>query len=253
MDQAPTQRAPSRAIDLPVNRVGLGRLTVAWAVLIVAACAIRAATSPLTGPPTSGTWMAWLALAAAPIGSVAVAGQWLARGTDPMPGRQLDATRYRRVGPNVARRHPLYGPGGLMASLLAGLLLSIVLRAAEYFAAMPALSGPLPSWLATLQLVLTLDVVLFTSAYAVAFIAALRKAPLFPALLAAIWAGDLLMQLGIAKAVAAQPDVPAAVAAALHRLLQGNVVKVLVSIGLWLPYLLLSTRVNVTYRHRLPR
>ena len=28
--------------------------------------------------------------------------------------------------------------------------------------------------------------------------------------------------------------------------------KVLISMALWLPYLLLSTRVNVTYRHRVP-
>ena len=44
---------------------------------------------------------------------------------------------------------------------------------------------------------------------------------------------------------------PAAdVADALHTLLDGNVKKVLISVCLWLPYLLLSKRVNVTYRHR---
>jgi hypothetical protein len=35
-------------------------------------------------------------------------------------------------------------------------------------------------------------------------------------------------------------------------MLTGNVKKVLISMALWLPYLLLSTRVNVTYRHRVP-
>jgi hypothetical protein len=39
---------------------------------------------------------------------------------------------------------------------------------------------------------------------------------------------------------------------ALHSMLEGNVKKVLISMALWLPYLLLSTRVNVTYRHRIP-
>ncbi len=29
--------------------------------------------------------------------------------------------------------------------------------------------------------------------------------------------------------------------------------KVLISAGVWLPYLLFSKRVNITYRHRLPR
>jgi hypothetical protein len=42
------------------------------------------------------------------------------------------------------------------------------------------------------------------------------------------------------------------VANAVHTLLIGNVKKVLISIGLWLPYLLLSTRVNVTFRQRVP-
>jgi hypothetical protein len=32
--------------------------------------------------------------------------------------------------------------------------------------------------------------------------------------------------------------------------LDGNVKKVLISIALWLPYLLMSRRVNVTFRHR---
>ena len=33
-------------------------------------------------------------------------------------------------------------------------------------------------------------------------------------------------------------------------LLDGNVKKVLISVALWLPYLLMSKRVNVTFRHR---
>ena len=37
---------------------------------------------------------------------------------------------------------------------------------------------------------------------------------------------------------------------ALTTMLTGNVKKTLISVALWLPYLLLSTRVNVTYRHR---
>ena len=41
-------------------------------------------------------------------------------------------------------------------------------------------------------------------------------------------------------------------AMALGDILDGNIKKVLISVGLWLPYLLLSTRVNVTYRHRVP-
>jgi hypothetical protein len=58
------------------------------------------------------------------------------------------------------------------------------------------------------------------------------------------------MQLGIASIVAGTEGLPHSVAGALHALLDGNAKKVLISIGLWLPYLLMSKRVNVTYRHR---
>ena len=148
-------------------------------------------------------------------------------------------------------RHTLYGTSGIMVSLLVGILLNVPVRAAEYLAAMPALAGPVPQWLATLHMLMTLDVVVLTSLYAIAFVAALRRVPLFPRLLAAIWMIDLAMQMVIANLVAGTEGLPASVAAPLQMLLDGNVKKVLISIGLWLPYLLLSARVNVTYRHRI--
>jgi len=61
---------------------------------------------------------------------------------------------------------------------------------------------------------------------------------------------DITMQLGIARAVGGTNGLPAPVADALHTLLDGNVKKVLISVCLWMPYLLLSKRVNVTFRHR---
>jgi hypothetical protein len=99
---------------------------------------------------------------------------------------------------------------------------------------------------------MTFDVVLFTSLYAIVFIAALRRAPMFPRLLAAIWVADVAMQVITAKAVASVGYIPPAVAGGLQNLLHGNVEKVLISVFVWLPYLLLSKRVNVTYRHRIP-
>ena len=60
------------------------------------------------------------------------------------------------------------------------------------------------------------------------------------------------MQLFTAKMVVGSGYVPTAVASALQGLLDGNMKKTLISMALWLPYLLLSTRVNVTYRHRIP-
>ena len=53
-------------------------------------------------------------------------------------------------------------------------------------------------------------------------------------------------------ATMAAGDVPPLVASALHDLLDGNTKKVLISVFLWLPYLLLSRRVNVTFRNRIP-
>jgi hypothetical protein len=75
--------------------------------------------------------------------------------------------------------------------------------------------------------------------------------PLFPRLLVAIWGLDLAFQLVTAELVAGTAGLPPEVATALHGLLEGNVKKALISMALWLPYLLLSRRVNVTYRSRI--
>jgi hypothetical protein len=66
------------------------------------------------------------------------------------------------------------------------------------------------------------------------------------------WSMDLFMQLAIARSVASVADLPPTVALALQELFSSNVTKVLISVAVWLPYLLLSERVNVTYRSRMP-
>jgi len=58
------------------------------------------------------------------------------------------------------------------------------------------------------------------------------------------------MQLITAELVVRAGGLPVPVASALHSLLNGNVLKVLISMALWLPYLMLSKRVNITYRSR---
>jgi hypothetical protein len=138
-----------------------------------------------------------------------------------------------------------------MVSLLVGMLLNVPVRAAEYLAAIPPIPSASPEWLSTLQVAMTFDVVLFTSLYPIAFIAALKRVPLFPRMLVAIWMLDIVTQLGIARIVTGT-YLPHPVAGALETLLFGNVKKVLISVCLWLPYLLLSTRVNVTFRQRVP-
>ncbi len=231
---------------------GLPRIMTIWFMLAIPACAVRVALSPLKAAPALGTILPYLLLVTAPLLSMGLALHWFRKGhLLSQPATRLAiAGRWRTVGLDEARRHPLYGSSGIMVSLLVGMLLNVPVRALEYLAAMPALSGTVPAWLSTLHLMMTLDVVLLSSLYTVAFVAALRRVPLFPRLLVAIWAIDIAMQLGIASAVASTEGLPVAVADALHTLLDGNVKKVLISVCLWLPYLLLSKRVNVTYRHR---
>lgn len=234
---------------------GLDRMVIGWMLLAALACALRIATSPLPGgtlPPAA--LPPYLLLVLMPALSMVLALRWFADG-DRLP---QPATRLARLGTwrdlsrVEARREPLYGAGGVMVSLLIGMLLNIPVRALEYLAAMPAMTVDVPGWLGNLHLLMTLDAVLLTSLYTIAFVAALRRVPLFPRLLVAIWALDLAMQLIVANRVMAAGGVPVDVAAALHSLLKGNVEKVLISATLWLPYLLLSKRVNLTYRHRLP-
>src|SRR3546814_1925468 len=94
------------------------------------------------------------------------------------------------------------------------------------------------------------DVVIFSAFYTVCCAAAWRRNPMFPRLLAAVWLFDLATQFAIKSVVKVIPDTPDAVVTAVEDLFTGNIKKVLISIALWLPYLLLSRRVNVTYRHR---
>ncbi len=246
--------AKSAAILLSLeNR--LDRILFGWLAFAGLASALRIAISPAsTQVPDLATVAPYLLLVFAPVVSIVLALRWFADGeTMPQPTIRLARlSSWRTIPAAEARRHKLYGVSGIMASLLVGMLLNIPVRAAEYLAAIPALTGPVPAWLVTLHTLMTVDVVLLSSLYAIAFVAALRRVPLFPCLLAAIWLVDLAMQLVIAQLVAGAPGLPPAVGASLHALLDGNVKKVLISSALWLPYLLLSARVNVTFRHRVP-
>ena len=245
--------AKSAAILLSLeNR--MDRIMLAWLALAGLASVMRLAVSPVKGMPDFATVAPYLLLVFAPVASILLAMRWFARGEAlPQPATRLARLgTWQNLGTGQARRHALYGTSGIMVSLLVGMLLNIPVRAVEYLTAMPALSGPVPLWLGTLHTLMTLDVILLSSLYAIAFVAALRRVPLFPRLLAAIWMVDLAMQLLTAQLVAGTPGLPAAVAGPLHSLLDGNVKKVLISVALWLPYLLLSTRVNVTFRHRIP-
>ena len=233
---------------------GLDRIMQVWLLLAGLAAAVRIAISPIPAGLEPATFAPYLLLIFAPFASMVLALRWFADGDRlAQPAVRLARiSKWRPVNRVEAMRHPLYGTGGIMVSLLIGMLINVPVRAVEYLAAMPALSGPVPAWLSTLHMMMTLDVVLLTSLYTIAFVAALRRVPSFPRLLAAIWLLDLAMQFATARMVAGMADLPPDVGAALQPLLEGNVKKVLISVALWLPYLLLSKRVNVTFRHRLP-
>ncbi|HKX91807.1 MAG TPA: DUF2569 domain-containing protein [Sphingomicrobium sp.] len=226
-----------------------------WLLLAGLASAARILLSPHpAGSPALTTFASYMLLVVAPFVSTLLALRWFRDGhLQAQPATRLARVgRWTGVSRRDAERHALYGTSGIMVSLLVGMMLNVPVRALEYMAAMPPLPVGAPAWLSSLHFAMTLDVVLFGSLYMIAFVAALRRVPLFPRLLAAIWIGDLAMQLFTAELVTRAGDLPPAVAGALHGLLEGNVKKVLISVALWLPYLLLSRRVNVTYRHRIP-
>ena len=233
---------------------GLDGILKAWLFIAMMACSARVAAAgggiEHTGTPS---FVSYLLLVLAPVVSTTLALRWFeAANQAPRSSRLTLAGRWRDVSADEARAHHLYGTSGIMVSLLLGMLLNVPVRALEYLTAMPPIPTDAPRWASVLQTAMTVDVVLFTSLYPIAFVAALKKSPWFPRLLAGIWIADVGMQLVIAKAVTWATLLPPTVADALQSLLMGNVKKVLISVCLWLPYLLLSTRVNVTYRQRVP-
>lgn len=195
----------------------------------------------------------YLLVILAPIAGYLVArGSFPQGGSTPQPVTRLSLYgRWRRVRNVDARRNPLFGPAGFMASLLIGMVLNVVVRTGEYMAAVPAMHSAAPDWGQALFLAMTADLVIMNFFYMACFAMALRTVPLFPRMLLFAWIMDAALQLGIARFVSATPP-PSQVAVALESLLAGNLHKVLISAALWLPYLILSTRVNVTYRSRVP-
>ena len=141
---------------------------------------------------------------------------------------------------------------GTMASLLVGILINVPFRTFEFLAGVPALGGMAPDWFRMLYVMMFVDLVFLSGLYAFAFVLALRHVPLFPRFLAGVWVIDVLMQICIARVMAHVANLPGPVGASLADMLEGNLKKVLISVAIWLPYLLLSRRVNLTYRWRVP-
>jgi hypothetical protein len=189
----------------------------------------------------------------APALSILLAGRWFSDsdGRTQPKFRLAVIGRWRTIPLKEIRNSPDYGVGGILVSLILGILINVPWRVAEFLTAIPALGASPPSWFGSLYTWALADTVLMSSLYAVTFMAALRREPLFPRLLVLVWIVDVTMQVLIAQGVGLHPDLPQEVRDSLLPLLTHNVHKVLISAGLWLPYLLLSRRVNATYRLRL--
>ena len=227
-----------------------------WVIVASLACGARFTADAFLTMPSDvqiASALTYVLVIGAPIASLLLAFHWFREGDRlPQPRRRLALYgRWRTVSLDEAKALPLYGVTGIMASLLVGILLNIPVRTLEFLAAMPLLGASPPAWFDLLYRLMLVDVVFMTSLYAIALVAALRRVPLFPRLLAAIWVLDIAMQLIIAN-VMSDAGLPPRVGGALLPLLDGNLKKVLISISLWAPYLLLSKRVNLTFRRRLP-
>jgi len=246
----------SVALVLSVQ-VNLQRILAIWVVLAAFACGVRLAfpVTPYAGYP----WMSetgllpYMLVVGAPVGTLLLGLRLFPAGrVHAQPSFRLaQVGRWRKIDCLKAREMSQFGLYGVMASLLIGIALNVPVRTLEFLSALPALGSFSPDWYVSLYSVMLADVVLLSCLYMFAFAMALRMAPLFPRFLAMVWGVDLLAQLGIAQLVAGIDDVPHAVQMSLAGLLEGNVKKVLISAALWLPYLLLSERVNITFRNRM--
>ncbi|QUL38118.1 DUF2569 domain-containing protein [Erythrobacter sp. JK5] len=240
------------AIDLVNQR--LVTIALIWLSAIGLVSIVRIVLSP-TPPQTFLHYLEltipYLLVAISPI-----AGFLIARAAFPGRARFRPSSvhfsaygKWSKLRPIEALRHDSFGPIGFMASLVIGMLLNVVMRTGEFLLAVPPLTSAAPDWGLTLFWLMAADTVMMNFFYMVCFAMALRTIPLFPKMLLYVWMIDVMLQLGIARTMA-QFDLSPTIAGALGTLLDSNIDKVLISAAIWLPYLILSERVNVTYRHR---
>lgn len=233
----------------------LGAIARLWCIGFVVASLPKLAFSPtpIHGPRDflELALPYWLVALAPVAGYRLAAASFPAEAAIAQPGLRLAVFgKWRRLTDRDARSNPLFGPAGFMASLLIGLLLNVGLRSVEFLLAVPALNYHAPAWGTALFRLMALDVAVMSFFYTVCFVMALRTVPLFPRMLLFVWALDVFAQLLLAHRIGAMAGLPHAVAGPFRDLLTGNIYKVLISALVWLPYLILSDRVNLTYRQR---
>jgi hypothetical protein len=246
--------ARSRVIPRLLAR-NMDRIALGWMVVFLLASApavLLSITPPRNLAELGSLILPYLVIATAPVLGLQLTLRAFPNGL--MTARPLFNLsvygRWQRIDLIKARDNPDFGPSGFMASLLVGMLLNIVIRSGEFLLAVPALSSAAPAWGQSLFHLMAADVAVMGFFYMVCFVMALRSVPYFPKMLLLVWGLDILSQLIIATRIAPMDGLPTPVATSLHNLLEGNITKVLISASVWLPYLMLSDRVNVTYRQR---
>ncbi len=235
---------------------GFAKILLVWMGVVSFMCGLRIAfaASPIDSPMRLiETVLPYILVTGAPVFAFFMANNFFPRGIL-MQQPEIRLSRYGRwqdINCLSARQHAKFGPTGMMASLLIGMLLNVPFRSGEFLMAVPAMNGNAPIWGQVILTTMTMDVVIMNFLYILAFVMALRNVPWFPRLLVLIWGVDICSQIAIAQLVGSAPNLPSEVGAAMGNLLNGNITKVLISATLWLPYLILSERVNLTYRSRL--
>ena len=239
----------------------LQAMLIGWAVLSLLAGGLKVLALVLAHPKLATPQhlpmliLPYLLIAAAPAAGFALTTRCFADGALAVQPvlRLARFGHWQSVAPEVARRDPNFGVSGLMTSLVAGLLLSLAMRMGEYILAMPAVPSMAPAWAVAVSRAMTFDLIFFSFLYAVCITMALRAAPLFPRMLLYAWLCDIAWQLAIARVTIDAGGLPSEVALPLQSYLVANIKKVLISMTIWLPYLLVSARVNLTFRQRTRR
>lgn len=232
-------------------------LLLGWTVVVALICFARMLfpATPATGVTSMLVlFVPHMLILASPFFAYWAANALFPRGTD-FAQPEIRLARFGNWQPLnalAARDHPAFGPVGVMASLLLGMLLNIPVRTAEFMAGVPAMTGSSPVWGQMIYFAMATDLIVMNFLYALCFFMALRRMPFFPRMLLLTWGVDVASQVSIADYVSGAPHLPAEVAAAIVPLLTSNLQKAFISIVVWMPYLLLSERVNVTYRWRQP-
>lgn len=232
-------------------------LLLGWTVVVALICLIRILfpVMPANGLPSLLVlFVPHMLILASPFFAYWTANALFPRGTDfGQPEIRLARVgNWRSLGALEARDHPAFGPVGIMASLLLGMLLNVPVRTAEFMAGVPAMTGSAPIWGQMIYFAMATDLIVMNFLYTLCFFMALRRMPFFPRMLLLAWGVDVASQILIAQYVSGAPHLPAEVAAAIAPLLESNLKKAFISIVIWMPYLILSERVNVTYRWRQP-